>query len=151
MTLVGPDIQREGECEAVLRSLPDWFGIEESLMAYARDSGRLPTFAVEAPSGLAGFLTLRQHFPQSWEIHCLAIAADRRNGGLGTRLLARAESWLAERGARFLQVKTIAATSPNVPYAQTREFYGRRGFVPLEVFPLLWDPRNPALLFVKSL
>ena len=118
---------------------------------YARDSATLPTFAVEEGSELLGFLTLREHFPEAWDIHCVAIRADARNRGLGTRLLAHAEAWLVERGVRFLQVKTVAATSPSVSYAQTREFYLRRGFTPLEVFPTLWDVRNPALQCIKVL
>lgn len=34
MDIVGPDTQRAPECEAVLRSLPMWFGIEDSLVMY---------------------------------------------------------------------------------------------------------------------
>jgi GNAT superfamily N-acetyltransferase len=151
LKIIGPHLDRAADCEAVLRSLPAWFGIEEALLMYARDSATLPTFAVEEGLELLGFLTLREHFPEAWEIHCVAIRADARNRGLGSRLLDHAEAWLVGRGVRFLQVKTIAATSASVPYAQTREFYFRRGFTPLEVFPTLWHVRNPALQCVKVL
>ncbi|MBC7604750.1 MAG: GNAT family N-acetyltransferase [Ramlibacter sp.] len=151
MKIIGPDIHRESECEAVLRSLPKWFGIEPALLMYARDSGVMPTFALVDGSSIAGFLTLQEHFASSWEIHCVAVSAQARNQGHGSRLLAHAEAWLAERGVRFLQVKTVAATSASVAYAQTREFYSRRGYVPLEVFPTLWDAHNPALQCVKAL
>jgi GNAT superfamily N-acetyltransferase len=151
VNLVGPSLRREPECEAVLRSLPMWFGIEEALLMYARDSGLLPTFALEQDARLIGFVSLQEHFPASWEIHCIAIEAAARNAGHGTRLLDHAERWLAERGARFLQVKTIAATSASAAYAQTRAFYAARGYVPLEVFPTLWSPRHPALQLVKPL
>lgn len=151
MTIIGPSLQRESECEAVLRSLPKWFGIEESLVMYARDSGQLPTFAVEQEARIIGFLSLQEHFPVSWEVHCIAIAAEARNKGLGTLLLAHAERWLVERGVRFLQIKTIAETSPCPEYAETRKFYAARGYLPLEVFPTLWHPKNPALQLVKSL
>ena len=151
MKLLGPEIKRAPDCEAILRSLPTWFGIEDALLMYARDSAEMPTFALEDGSQLVGFLTLQEHFPEAWEIHCVAIRADIRNRGHGTRLLKHAEAWLTERGVRFLQVKTVAATSDSESYAKTREFYFRRGFQPLEVFPTLWDIRNPALQCVKVL
>src|SRR6476660_9370902 len=112
-TIVGPHIERQNECEAILRSLPEWFGIEESMMNYVRDSARMPTFAVEDSAGMQGFITLREHFADAWEIHCIAVQADARNKGLGSLLLANAERWLADRRVRFLQVKTIAATHPS--------------------------------------
>jgi GNAT superfamily N-acetyltransferase len=152
MQIVGPELHREAECEAVLRTLPKWFGIEPALLMYARDSGQLPTFATVGESGLiSAFITLRQHFPEAWEVHCMAVRAELRSGGLGSRLLAHAEDWLTAKGVRYLQVKTVAATSASAAYAQTREFYSRRGFAPLEVFPELWDPHNPALQCIKLL
>jgi GNAT superfamily N-acetyltransferase len=151
MTLVGPHVQRETECEAVLRSLPMWFGIEEALLMYARDSGTLPTFAQEGEGGVAGFITLQQHFPESWEVHCIAVAARWRNSGLGTRLLTHSENWLRDQGTKFLQIKTVADSSSSREYAETRQFYAARGYAPLEVFPTLWSPKNPALQLIKAL
>jgi GNAT superfamily N-acetyltransferase len=111
--IVGPELKRASECEAVLRSLPMWFGIEHALLMYARDSAVMPTFALADGPILAGFLTLREHFPDAWDIHCIAIRADARGQGHGSRLLAHAEAWLKDRGVRFLQVKTVAETSPD--------------------------------------
>ena len=45
----------------------------------------------------------------------------------------------------------VAASSPSLAYAETRAFYAHRGFVPLEIFPTLWDARNPALQCIKVL
>lgn len=151
MKIVGPQLARARECEAVLRTLPGWFGIERALLMYVDDSTKLPTFALEDGSRLAGFITLRQHFPRAWEVHCMAVAGDRRRAGLGSALLAHAEAWLRERGAEWLQVKTVAATSPSPEYAETRKFYEARGFAPVEIFPELWDPWNPALQYIKPL
>lgn len=151
MDIVGPGLDRVAECEEILRTLPEWFGIEHALLMYARDTARMPTFALSDGTQLAGFLTLREHFPEAWDIHCVAVRADARGRGHGSRLLAHAQAWLVGRGARFLQVKTVAATAPGEAYAQTREFYRRRGFTPIEVFPTLWDPHNPALQLIKVL
>jgi len=150
MDIVGPEVSKVAECEAVLRSLPQWFGLEDALVMYAADTERYPTFAATEGSSIVGFLTLREHFAEAWEIHCIAVHADRRHRGLGSRLLDRAERWLLERDVKFLQVKTLAHTSHNSEYAQTREFYRARGFTPLEVFPSLWSPQNPALQLIKA-
>jgi GNAT superfamily N-acetyltransferase len=151
MEIIGPNLDRTDDCEAVLRSLPMWFGIERALLMYARDSAVMPTFALSEGHALVGFLTLREHFPEAWDIHCVAIRADARGQGHGSRLLAHAEAWLRSRRVRFLQVKTVAATSSSKEYAETREFYNRRGFSPIEVFPTLWDAHNPALQYIKVL
>ncbi len=151
MHIIGPDLQRAAQCEAVLRTLPKWFGIEHALQMYVEDTCRMPTFALDDGQRLLGFLTLREHFAASWEIHCMAMAADARGQGLGTRLLDHAQTWLAARGVEFLQVKTVAATSNSAEYAETRKFYAARGFTPLEIFPQLWDAANPALQCIKRL
>jgi GNAT superfamily N-acetyltransferase len=151
MEIVGPNLNRTVDCEEVLRSLPMWFGIEPALRMYVRDTAVMPTFALSDGPALIGFLTLREHFPEAWDIHCVAIRASARGRGHGSRLLAHAEAWLLNRGVRFLQVKTVAATSPSKEYAETREFYNRRGFTPIEVFPTLWDAHNPALQYIKAL
>ena len=151
MNLIGPTLHRERDCEAVLRSLPEWFGIEEALLMYARDSGRLPTFGLEEASGLVAFLSLKEHFPESWGIHCIAVAAQHRNAGLGSLLLGHAEEWLLGRNARFLQVKTVADDLEDANYADTRAFYVRRGFCPSEVFPDFWAVGIPALQMIKTL
>ena len=58
---------------------------------------------------------------------------------------------LTAQGVSLLQVKTVADNSASAEYALTRGFYAKLGFQPLEVFPLLWSGRNPALQLVKFL
>ena len=128
-----------------------WFGIEHATLMYVQDTTKMPTFAVEENERLLAFLTLREHFPRAWEVHCMAVAADCRGKGYGSKLLAHSEAWLLARDVEFLQVKTVAATSTSPEYAETRKFYEARGFIALEVFPELWDPWNPALQCIKRL
>ncbi len=149
--IVGPKLDCESDCEAILRSLPAWFGIEESIQMYVRDSKLMPGFAYESDSKLLGFISLLEHFPNAWEVHCIAVRSDDRSKGIGSKLLDHAESWLASEGVKFLQIKTIADTSPDINYAATRDFYLKRGYEAIEVFPSLWSPTNPALQLVKRL
>lgn len=151
MKILGPSLQRQSECEAVLRSLPKWFGIEESLMEYVADTGQKPTFAIESDGKVVAFLSLHEHFPESWEVHCIAVHADFRGKGQGSHLLAHAEDWLRGRGAKLLQIKTIAETKNDPYYAETRAFYLAKGYTPVEVFTTIWQPWNPALQLIKIL
>jgi GNAT superfamily N-acetyltransferase len=151
MEIAGPLAGSSAECERILRSLPRWFGIESSLLEYVADADRWPTFhALDAGKSVA-FVIVRQHFPFAWEVHCIGVHAERRGQGIGRRLHTHVEGWLQSRGARFLQVKTLADAHPSQEYAQTRAFYGSMGYLPQEVFPTLWGPGLPVLQLVKCL
>jgi GNAT superfamily N-acetyltransferase len=84
-------------------------------------------------------------------VNCIAVDAASRGQGIGKRLQRAAEQWLLARGARVLQVKTMAAIRPSAEYAETRAFYEALGYVPLEVFPALWGPKLPVLQLIKVL
>jgi GNAT superfamily N-acetyltransferase len=147
--IVGPDLDAKDQCEAILRSVPQWFGIEEALVHYVSDTAVLPTFAIQSGEQLEAFLSLREHFPKAWEVHCIAVRADARRKGYGKALMIHAEDWLVTRGVEVLQVKTVAQKKTASAYDETRPFYYAMGFTPLEIFPELWAPQNPCLQLVK--
>lgn len=149
MRIDGPTSDARDECEQVLRSLPAWFGIESALLDYAESTQRFPTFVACEDSAIAGFISVRRHFENAWEIHCIAVHASARGRGIGAQLLSHAERWMRERDARVFQVKTLAETHPSAEYAETRGFYARMGYFPLQVFPDLWSPSNPCLQMIK--
>ncbi len=152
MRITGPHLGSQIQCEAILRSLPDWFGIESALVQYVRDVETLPTFlALDESNNAIGFMSVRKHFPHAAELHVLAVLREHHRHGIGRKLLAQVEDWLRRDGVRFLQVKTVAPTAKSEHYDHTRRFYEAMGFMPLEIFPTLWDPRNPALLMIKTL
>jgi GNAT superfamily N-acetyltransferase len=147
--IIGPDLDAKDQCEAILRSVPQWFGIEEALVRYASDTAVLPTFAIQSGARLEAFVTLREHFPAAWEVHCMAVLAAARRRGHGKALMSHVEDWLVKRGVYVLQVKTVAQKQAPSVYDETRLFYDAMGFTPLEVFPELWAPQNPCLQLVK--
>jgi len=57
----------------------------------------------------------------------LFVAADHRGTGLGTALMAHAETWFKERGCTAVWVTTNAFN------AAACKFYDRRGYLPREV------------------
>jgi GNAT superfamily N-acetyltransferase len=137
-------------CIDIVRTLPDWFGIQSAIDDYARAIPSLPTLVAIRGGALIGFLTLKFHSDESAEVYLLAVRQEYHRRGTGSALLERAEQMVRERGCQFLQVKTLGPSHPSPEYAQTREFYRARGFVPLEELHDLW-PGNPCLIMVKHL
>lgn len=140
----------------LLAALPHWFGLPASNAAYVESARVLPTYLARAPEaeGLpaepAGVLLARRHFPESAEIHLLAVEPGLHRQGAGRALVAALEADLVAGGCRLLQVKTLGPGSPDEGYARTRRFYAALGFRPLEELSL-WGPDNPCLIMVKPL
>jgi GNAT superfamily N-acetyltransferase len=139
--------ERSRLCESILRSLPDWFGIESAIVDYVDAVAALPTFAV----GDDAFLALKLHFPTAAEVYVMGVRSERHRQGLGTVLIRAAEEFLSAAEVEYLQVKTLSGSRPDPHYARTRRFYEAVGFRPLEELPELWDPSNPCLILVKHL
>jgi len=140
-----------GACESILRSLPEWFGIEESIVAYVRQLATMPAFGAWDSDALVGFLGLLPRAGKAAEIEVMAVLREHHRRGLGSALAAAAEEWLRTRGYRWLMVRTLGPSSVYEPYERTRAFYRRLGFEPLEETPTRWGPDNPCLLSVKRL
>jgi ribosomal protein S18 acetylase RimI-like enzyme len=144
---------RPGEadrCEALMRALPGWFGIEASILAYRRDVETLESWGVDVDGELAAFLTLRAHNAHSAEIQVLAVHPAHHRRGFGRALVAHAAALLRQRDVAFLQVKTLGPSRPSDEYAATRAFYRAVGFLPLEENHL-WGDVNPCLILVRHL
>lgn len=148
----GPLYGQSALCERILRSLPDWFGLEDSIREYVQVTDALPTFTAEAEGETVGFLSLKLHNRYAAEVYVMGILTDWHRQGLGRAILSASENWLVAQEIEYLQVKTLADTHPDPFYARTRAFYLRMGFRPLEVFDeKIWGSENPCLLMVKKL
>jgi len=151
ITIEGPSLGKADLCEPVLRSLPEWFGIEEANAHYLDAIDRLPTFIAGNGEHVMGFLTIYEHFPKSAEVFVTGVLPQFHRRGLGRALLRAAETYLRKTGVEYLQVKTLSESHADEGYAQTRAFYLAMGFQPLEEIKTLWNEDNPALLLIKKL
>lgn len=138
-------------CEAVLGSIPEWFGIEEANTAYIHDLKSLPSYVATEGALVIGFLSVKQHFHTAAEIHITAVERSRHRRGIGKALLKAAEADLNAAGCLLLQVKTLGPSDDDEGYKRTREFYMAQGFMPLEETAAFWGVENPALIMVKLL
>ena len=138
-------------CRDLLAALPDWFGIPEANARYEREVRGLPMWVARAENRAIGFTTLRQHFPASAELHLIAVHPAHQRIGIGARLIATIAAHLRGTATRHLTVKTLAPEAGDLAYARTHRFYAAQGFLPLEVFPTLWNTDDPCLLLTKTL
>ena len=137
-------------CPQILELLPDWFGIEEANEHYADVADTAPGVVVAHDGSDVGITTVVHHSAFAAEIFLMAVAPSHHRRGIGSMMLQHVEADLARSGVEFLQVKTLSASNPDEGYAKTRQFYLSYGFRPLEEFPTLWAPENPALQLIKT-
>jgi GNAT superfamily N-acetyltransferase len=151
---IGLRVQDQGSgavCRQVLATLPAWFGLPESVEDYVARADEHPTVVATLEGGDVGILTLVVHTPYAAEVYVMGVRPEHHRHGIGRRMLGFAETWLRGRDIEYLQVKTLSPRHPDPGYAKTREFYFAVGFRPLEEFPELWQPGNPALQMIKTL
>ncbi len=149
--IIPPGASCSDQVGPILRALPEWFGIEESLQEYVVAAGTMPTFLAVDGDQAVGFLTINRHFPESAEIHCVGLLPSHHRRGIGRCMQDACEAWLMADGVRMLQVKTIDPNKKDEAYLKSFAFYRAMGFVPMEVFPDLWQSWNPCLMLVKPL
>ena len=146
------DRQDPDSVERLLTALPDWFGIEESVHEYVADAALKPTYLAEdAGTGeVLGALLVTRHWPETAEIHLLAVDPAHHRKGIGRTLTERFEADMRADGFRLLEVKTQGPSLPDPDYAATLAFYRAMGYLPLEELHGYW-PENPCLILVKPL
>jgi ribosomal protein S18 acetylase RimI-like enzyme len=138
--------------ERLLRSLPQWFGIESSTAGYVRMAGELPAYLAWGPDQHpVGVLLAVRHFPRAAEIYLLAVDPAEHRRGAGRAMVTALERDLVADGVRFLQVKTLGPSHPDPGYRLTRKFYQAMGFEPVEELTGLWPEGNPCLIMMKVL
>ncbi len=138
-------------CESILRSLPEWFGIEKAMIDYIEEVKDKLFLTVYVGSIPVGFISIKEHNEYTSELYVLGIVKDLHGRGIGKRLFGAVEERLREQGKMFISVKTLSGSHPDENYKRTRDFYRAVGFYPLEELTTLWDEENPCLIMVKPL
>lgn len=136
----------------ILASLPDWFGDPEAIDNYEHDAGSdafQSLLAIDAGKAV-GVALVRRHFPETAEIHLIAVAPEVRGQGLGRALVERIAADFTHDGCRLLSVHTVGPSFNSDPYADTRHFYEAMGFHRLEEHVGL-DWTGPSVILVRIL
>lgn len=133
----------------ILRTLPEWFAIEKSIIDYVDKVRDMIFYAAYENTSPVGFIAVKVHNEYTAEISVMGIMNDFQRQRIGSSLIGCVEKFCITNGYRYLTVKTLDASAVYEPYERTRKFYKSLGFIPLEVFPLYWDKENPCLFLVK--
>lgn len=136
--------------DAILRSLPDWFGIEDALNEYVKSSANEIMFASFIDDKPIGFLCLKETSKATVELSVMGILMEYHRQGIGKDLFKEAKNKAKDLGYSFMQVKTVKMGLYD-SYDKTNLFYQSLGFKELEVFPTLWDEWNPCLIYIMAL
>jgi ribosomal protein S18 acetylase RimI-like enzyme len=149
--IIGPLRNQATRCEPIMRSLPDWFGIEEAIVNYIAEIDQLPTWVAYQAGKPVGFLALKVHTAYAAELYIIALSKAVHRQGIGRSLVAEAEAYLLGQGIEYFHLKTLAPSHPAPEYAKTRAFHEVMGFRPLEELTAIWGEENPCLLMAKKL
>lgn len=137
---------------SILEALANWFGDPDAIDTYEHDAGSdafQSLLAVDS-GRTVGAALVRRHFPEAAEIHLIAVAPDLRGCGIGRALVERIAADLTDDGCHLLSVHTVGPSFDSEPYADTRQFYNRTGFYPMEEHDGL-DWHGPSLILVRVL
>lgn len=142
--------RRAAYTRAVLESLPEWFGNPESLAEYVEEVRGLPLWAAVQGDGTPlGILAGTVHYGHTGDLVVMGVAPGLHRQGVGRGLYLAAEAYFAEKGCRYIMVKTLSDKVDFAPYESTRRFYRGMGFEPLVTLTEMWDEENPCLIMLK--
>ena len=140
-------------CVAVLAELPDYF-TASTHDEVRRELPVNPAWVAQDDDGVVvGFILAPRRFAHAAEITFAAVMPHRHRQGIGRELVAQSLAALASDGVAVVVVKTLDASANYEPYAATRAFWERCGFVQIDrIDPLPgWQPGNPSAIYVRAI
>lgn len=140
----------EETCRNILKTLPKWFGLQNATEEYILHASNAPVLVATIDNEEIGFLSLKRTSPIAYEIHSMGVVPDQHRCGIGRALVEKSIEYIKLNKAKYITVKTLSASSPDINYAKTREFYYAIGFEELEELPTLWGANTPCILMIKN-
>jgi GNAT superfamily N-acetyltransferase len=139
-------------CDAIMRTLPDFFAYEPGLEQCARDVRSHYGWVAEDEGRVVGFAVWAPRIESTAEVTWMAVEASKRHKGIGTRIVEKLVDDVRQRGFKFALAMTSAGPkneSIQDTYGPTRAFWKARGFEPLIELDI-WET-DRALLQVRPL
>jgi GNAT superfamily N-acetyltransferase len=136
-------------CVTIANNLTEWFDKNE-LADIAQNVTKIPTFVVD-DNGVQAYICVELKSTQVIELKHFAVIKERQNRGLGTELLSFIEKQYPN--AKIIEVKTLDESRAYEPYARTRAFYEKNGFIKIDVIDPYpgWEPNSPCAIYIKCL
>ena len=65
----------------------------------------MPTMLAKDEDDVIGFITIKKHFPESADIHCMGILPKYHRKGIGKLLIKELENYLKDEGVKITSSK----------------------------------------------
>lgn len=104
---VTDQLEKSVICNSILHALPNWFGVEESIVDYSNKVKSMPFFAAYHNKKPIGFIAMHVHNKYTCEICVMGILSEYHRHGIGKKLIALCESYCIKNEHKFLTVKTL--------------------------------------------
>jgi ribosomal protein S18 acetylase RimI-like enzyme len=88
-------------CNEILRSLPNWFGVETSIIEYTNQVQALPFYAAFENNNCVGFVAVKPHNPYTAEICVMGVLQEYHRKGIGSMLINCGEKYCRESKRTF--------------------------------------------------
>ena len=141
---------REKICRNILKQLPEWFGQENGVSRYAKESRDSYLWADIENNKPVGFIVMKETSPYTVEINVMGILKEYHRTGIGTELFKSFYNFAKKNNYEFIQVKTVK-NGKYSSYDITNSFYKKVGFRELECIDNLWDEDNPCQIYIMSI
>lgn len=113
--------QKSQICDMILRALPNWFGIESSIVDYVKEVQSFPFWTAFDGEKPIGFAALKKHNPYTSEVYVMGVLKEYHRHGVGRELIQSCEAYCAENQIMYLTVKTLDESRENHSYEKTRK------------------------------
>ncbi|GCD09368.1 GNAT family N-acetyltransferase [Clostridium tagluense] len=143
--------EKQNITNSILRELPEWFGIEESIVEYVNKVKDTDYYVAYDSNIPIGFISIKSNNSYTSEIYVIGVKKEYHNRGIGKMFLQASQQVLINHKVKYLMVKTLGESHPDKHYKSTRAFYNKAGFYPLEEINEIWGEKNPCLIMIKSL
>lgn len=135
-------------CKSIIEELPEWFD-EQGRRDYVVGIVDTKVWAYFIDEKPAGFISVKSNNEFTSEVYVLGVLKTYHRSGVGSQLIEAACDDLASANIKLLVVKTLDESADYEPYNQTRNFYLKHGFIPIDVYKKIWNEENPCLLMAK--
>lgn len=135
-------------CKSIIEELPQWFD-EQGKKDYVANIENTSVWACFIDEEPVGFISIKSNNEFTSEVYVFGVLKEYHRSGVGSQLIEAACKKLISDNVKLLAVKTLDESADYEPYNQTRNFYLKHGFIPVDVYEKIWNEENPCLLMVK--
>lgn len=124
---------KSSACAAIIATLPDWFGIENSNQDYIKAAAQHSAIAAENNDSIIALLIYKT-MSGICELHWMGILPEHHRQGIGRQLVTALSDECQKTGVKTIVLETLDPDLADKAYLQTYKFYKKMGFEIVDSF-----------------